>query len=74
MAKLINLRAARKAAVRQEAAVQAAANAARFGRSKADKAREAQDLARASATLDGARRESRDGAADEGDGKADGAR
>lgn len=68
MAKLINLRAARKAAARKEAAVQAAANAARFGRSKADKARETQDLARASARLDGARRESQDGTADDGDG------
>lgn len=57
MAEIVNLRAARKARARQEAAAISDANAARFGRSKAQKAREADDLARAKAALDGARRE-----------------
>lgn len=70
MAEIVNLRAARKAKARQEAGAKASANAARFGRSKAERAREAQDLARAKAVLDGAQREGQDGPA----GPEDGAR
>lgn len=68
MAEIVNLRAARKARARQEAGAKASANAARFGRTKAEKAREALDLARAKATLDGARREDQDGPAGTEDG------
>lgn len=68
MAEIVNLRTARKAKARQEASAKASANAARFGRSKAEKACDAQDLARAKAALDGARRESRDGPAGSEDG------
>jgi len=60
MAKVVNLRQARKAAVRDKARAEADANAVRHGLSKAAKtglAAQAEKLARA---LDGHRREGRD--------------
>lgn len=68
MAEIVNLRAARKARARQEAGAKASANAAKFGRSKAERAREAQEFARATAALDGARREGKEGSNDAEDG------
>jgi len=56
MAEIINLRAKRKEANRKAARVQADSNAAKFGRTKAQKSREAQDAARAKAALDGKQR------------------
>lgn len=57
MAEIVNLRAARKAKERTADRVQADANAAKFGRSKAERQREAAEAARAKRALDGARRE-----------------
>lgn len=57
MAEIINLRAKRKETARAEARRQADANAVKFGRSKAQKAREAQEAARARSALDGKKRE-----------------
>ena len=53
MADLVNLRARRKAVAREAARSQADENAAKFGLSKRQKAREASDIARAKAALDG---------------------
>ena len=53
MAKVINLRAKRKAASRDAAHAQADENAVKFGRTKGQKTREATDIAKASAALDG---------------------
>lgn len=52
----VNLNKARKARARAEARARSDANAVKFGRTKAQKAREAADAARAKATLDGAKR------------------
>jgi len=57
MAEIVNLNQHRKAATRQAEARQAAANRVKFGRSKAEKAREAEREARRRALLDGARKE-----------------
>jgi hypothetical protein len=54
MAEIVNLRQARKGKARAEARAQADANAAKFGRTKAQKAVEA---ARARAELDGKKRD-----------------
>lgn len=53
MAEIINLRAKRKDAAKQQARLQADANSVKFGRTKAQKLREAQDATRARAELDG---------------------
>lgn len=58
MAEVINLRQARKARAREQAQVQAAANRARHGRTKGERAAEALDAARAERRIDGAKRES----------------
>jgi hypothetical protein len=57
MGEIVNLRGARKAAKRAEAAVKADANRVRFGRTKAQKSADAADRDRAQRVLDGARRE-----------------
>ena len=57
MAEVINLRTAKKQAARKAARVKGDENAAKFGRSKAQKDREAQDATRAKAELDGKKRE-----------------
>ena len=53
MTELVNLRAKRKALARDAARVEADENATKFGRTKGQKLREAEDLARAKTTLDG---------------------
>lgn len=58
MAEIVNLRETRKAVTRAKARKTADENAMRFGRSKGQKAREAADLARSKAILDGAKRDS----------------
>ena len=67
MAEIINLRLARKARQRTDAASTAAENRARFGRSKGEKTRDAADADRLSRTVDGARRERDEAASDLGD-------
>jgi hypothetical protein len=57
MAELINLRAVRKAKAKAETRAQADANAAKFGRSKHEKALEAARAEKASRDLDGHERE-----------------
>lgn len=54
---LVNLRAARKARTRADSRAKADANAAKFGRTAGQKARDAQDAARLRAELDGKRLE-----------------
>ncbi len=61
--KVINLRAARKSAARDAARAAGDANAAKFGRSKAQKRVEEADADRAARHLDGHRRDK-----DQGDG------
>lgn len=61
-AKIINLRAARKGAARDTARKQGDANAAKFGRSKAEKLTDADAKARAARHLDQHRREDGDDA------------
>ena len=53
MAEIVNLNRARKARQRAEAERQAAENRVRFGRTKADKRREAQEKLRADQDLEG---------------------
>ena len=53
MAEIINLRMARKANLRADAAQNAAENRARFGRNKAEKARDAKSAERLQQQLDG---------------------
>lgn len=55
MGEIVNLRGRRRQRDRQEAERQAADNRARFGRTRAEKARDAQEQARGEAILDGAR-------------------
>ncbi len=55
----INLRKARKARAQAERRAKADENAIRFGRTKAQKAREAADAARGATTVDQHRREDR---------------
>ena len=57
MAELINLRAVRKAKAKAETRVQADANAAKFGSSKAEKAQETARAEKAKRDLDGRQRE-----------------
>lgn len=57
MAEVVNLNRFRKAKARDETRAGADANAVKFGRTKAQKAREAADAARAKAELDGKKRE-----------------
>lgn len=57
MAEIHNLRRERRRAGRKEAAREAEANRARFGRTVAEKDRDALDQARRRAVLDGARLE-----------------
>jgi hypothetical protein len=60
MADLINLRQARKRKARADREVEAAANRALHGRSKAQKTRERLEAARSDASLDGHRRQPQD--------------
>jgi hypothetical protein len=57
MAEIVNLNRARKAKARVDAAKQAEANRAKFGRTRADREAEAAEQARRKALLDGAKRE-----------------
>ena len=57
MAEIVNLRRARKAKDRARRAAEADANAAKFGRSKAQRQVEAAEAARARTALDGHRRD-----------------
>ncbi len=57
MAGVVNLRSARKAATRAARRAEADRNALKFGRSKAEKQREAADLEKALRDLDGHLRE-----------------
>lgn len=57
MAEIINLRLARKARQRADAATAAAENRARFRRSKGERARDTAEADRLSRTVEGARRE-----------------
>lgn len=57
MADIINLRRARKAKARAGQEVEAAANRARFGSSKAEREREVAETHRAASTHEGHRRE-----------------
>jgi len=61
MGEIINLRRARKARARQAAAVTADANRAAFGRTKAERARDAAERARAARVVDDARLEPGEG-------------
>lgn len=57
MGDVVNLRLARKAKARDTAQGQAASNRAKFGRTKAEKQRDALGAARAERLLDGALRD-----------------
>lgn len=57
MAEIVNLNKARKARDRAEAEAKAAANRAKHGRTKADKANDCTAEARRQALLDGAKRD-----------------
>lgn len=57
MAEIINLRQARKAAKRKQNEASAAANRAKFGRTRAERLAEASERQRAARLLDGAKRE-----------------
>jgi hypothetical protein len=57
MGDVVNLRAVRKAKARVSREVEAQANRAKFGRTKGEKLREAQEAERAARQLDGAKRE-----------------
>ena len=57
MAEIINLRMARKAKVRAAQQTEAQANRAKFGRTKAEKARDVTEAERAARLLEGARRD-----------------
>jgi hypothetical protein len=57
MGEVVSLRGVRKAKARAEAETTAAANRAKFGRTKAERLAEEQDAARRAALLDGAKRE-----------------
>jgi len=56
MAEIINLRLARKARARGDAAQQAAANRALFGQSKSARSRQQAEADRLARTVDGAKR------------------
>ncbi|WP_026091474.1 DUF4169 family protein [Blastomonas sp. AAP53] len=57
MAEIINLRQARKALKRRQGETIAAANRAKFGRTKAERLSQTSDQDRAARLLEGARRE-----------------
>ncbi len=57
MADIINLRQARKTRARNDAAANADTNRAKFGRTKAERARDAATRASLDQTLDGAKRD-----------------
>lgn len=57
MAEIINLRLARKARQRREAAATAAEHRARFGRTRGERQRDAAEAKALARTVDGARRE-----------------
>ncbi|OMJ30797.1 DUF4169 domain-containing protein [Sphingomonas sp. Sph1(2015)] len=57
MGEVVNFRQARKGLARKQAEQQAAENRARFGRSKAEKQRDAAEQERIRKKLDGAKRE-----------------
>ena len=57
MAEIINLRRARKGKAREEASAKAAENRARFGKTKAERVKEAVEAERATKALDGHKRE-----------------
>ncbi len=57
MGEIVNLNKQRKARTRKEAEATAAANRAKHGRTKAEKANDLRAEARAKALLDGARKE-----------------
>jgi len=57
MAEIVNLRSVRKAKAKAEQANVAQANRAKFGRTKAEKARDKSEAERAARTIDGALRE-----------------
>jgi hypothetical protein len=57
MGDVVNLGKARKARARAQASTDAAANRAAFGRTRAQKAADAQEKERRDALLDGAKRE-----------------
>ncbi|KAA2213157.1 DUF4169 family protein [Teichococcus oryzae] len=57
MAEIVNLNRHRKQAARQMRGQEAALNREKFGRSKAEKARDAEAEARRNALLDGARQD-----------------
>lgn len=61
MSKVVNLRQARKSRTRDQARRQGDANAAKFGRSKAEASRDKAEAARAEQSLDAHRIESDDG-------------
>ncbi len=61
MAEIVNLRAKRKEAARQAARAQADANAAKFGQTKAQKARQTAEAELAARRLDGHFRPKEDG-------------
>ena len=57
MGDVVNLRAVRKAKARASRELEAQANRAKFGRTKGEKLRDAQEAQRLDKTLDGAKRE-----------------
>ena len=57
MGEIVNLNKARKARARQDAQADAAANRAKHGRTKVERAKDAQAEARRKALLDGAKKE-----------------
>ena len=57
MGEIVNLRQVKKQRAKADAAAQAAENRAKFGRTKAEKRREAMETERATQLLDGAKRE-----------------
>jgi hypothetical protein len=65
MGDIVNLKHARKARARAEKAEVAAANRARFGRTKAEKSRDKAESAVVARTLDGAKRAPSDDKSDE---------
>jgi hypothetical protein len=57
MAEIVNLNRARKAKARDAAEIKAAENRARYGQTKAERARLASEKAKLRAVIDGAKRE-----------------
>lgn len=61
MAEIVNLKRARKGKARSEKQTKAAANRAKHGRTKAERALDRNEAARVDTLLDGARKEPEDG-------------